>query len=423
MAPFRHLLYNLTLILLALPIAAFTLWQAVKRRGGGRFILQRILVHRAIAPMDEQPLWVHAASIGEVKAMLPVLDELLLGPDIKHCLLTTNTPEAARLVEKHGHIAIRHRYCPIDWPFLTAWFVNRINPRAVLIAETEIWPNLYRAIGNHLAPLIIVNGRLSAKTLDQPGAIRQLLGDALTHVDQILARAQTDVEGFEQLGVAAANITLCGNIKLAARRRADTQALAELADRRYCLAVSTHAPEERLLAQTLLQLPEPALMVIVPRHPQRSADIQSELAALGVAFAVRSKAEPPVAGRSIYLADTVGEVEALISAASFVYVGGSLAPIGGHNVLEPAAWGKAVISGPALHNFTEEAELLQSFDALLLVQDESELTRCFRRLYDSGALQMQYGNAARLAIDSCHSTLARYVEELNKTLNTRPAAH
>jgi len=416
MVRLRLILYNLALLLLALPIAGFTLWQAFKRRGGVRFVLQRLFAYRAIEPTPEPPLWVHAASIGEVKAMLPLLEHLLRSSSATHCVLTTNTPEAARLVEKHRLSNIRYCYCPIDWPWLTGRFVDRVGPRALLVAETEIWPNLYHAASRLEAPLIIVNGRLSARTLNQPTAIRHLLGDALSRVDRILARAQTDVEGFTQLGVDAEKIVLCGNIKLAAICDSNAHPLPELAGREYCLAVSTHAPEEGMLAQALLRLPKQALMVIVPRHPQRSADIVSELTALGIGVAVRSKAQQPLAGRSVYLADTIGEVESLIVAASFVYVGGSLAPVGGHNLLEPAAWGKAVLSGAHLHNFTEEAELLNSFNALQLVHNQKELDEQFFRFHDSASLRAQYGDAARLAVDSCDDTLARYVDELNSSI-------
>ncbi len=412
MARFRHLLYNLTLIILALPIAIFTAWQAVRRKGGMRFFCQRLLVHRAIDSSGTRPLWAHAASIGEVKAVLPLLEQLLQRGDISQCLLTTNTPEAARLVEGRHHAQIRHRYCPIDWPVFTRYFIARIDPCALVIAETEIWPNLYRAADRRNLPLVIVNGRLSPRTLDQPAPVRKLIADTLHCVDRILARSEADIQGFLQLGVAREKIKLCGNIKLAASRGADTKPLPELLNREYCLAVSTHEPEEILLANALSGLPAKSLLVIVPRHPQRSAAIQRELRAAGFAIAVRSQAQPPLAERSIYLADTVGEVEALICGASLVFVGGSLAPVGGHNLLEPAAWAKPVISGPQLHNFSEEALLLDSFQALQRVQDQSELTACFKELNASAQLRSHWGEAAGRAIDSCHSTLALYVTEL-----------
>lgn len=408
--------YNLIMAMLGIPIAIFTVWQSIRRQGGRVFAGQRI---GFLVPEFDQactPVWAHAASVGEAKAILPLISRLLERNPGLSCVITTTTPEAA-LIVAGKHPQIRHCYCPIDWPMAIGRFIDRMGPRLVIIVETEIWPNLYRRVARANVPLLIVNGRLSAKTMRQGKLIQALLADSLAHVDAILARSAADADNFIKLGADATRIEITGNIKLGARRGSAVQSPPALNQRRYCLAISTHQPEESLLAQTLLQLPEETLLVIVPRHPQRATAIADTLTALGVAFTIRSKGELPLAGRSVYLADTTGEVEALISGADFVFVGGSLTKsVGGHNLLEPAVWHRAIVSGPNLYNFDEESALLLAHDALTIVRNGEQLTDAFRQLSSDKAARDRQGAAAGEAIASCHSTLQRYVEKIEAWL-------
>lgn len=405
--------YSLVLGALAVPVVLYTLWQAWRARDK-RYLTERL----GLGPYHPGPhdLWLHAASVGEFHAILPLLERIRQRHPGLSILLTLNTPSAAMLARrKLEAAAVTIHYLPVDWQFAVARFIDRTRPRCGLIAETEIWPNLYLHCYHRGIPLVIVNGRLSEKTLKTPAWVRRCLGRALETTSLVLARSETDAERFRQLGAPPDHTRAIGNLKFAAP--AGTPPAAFDAGRPYVLAASTRPGEERLIAGCWRTLqPDDALLVIVPRHPKRRGEILRELKPLGLKIAVRSRGEPIDAHTDVYLADTFGELEQFIQGARFVIMGGSLRPFGGQNILEAARAGKAVIFGPHMDNFEDEARRFLSADAALQVNQDAELCRPVATLLSDPARAAELGRHGQRLMQNMADMAERYLEELEAEL-------
>ncbi len=413
-----RLLYSLLLMLLSPLLVIYTITQQQRRQGDRRFVLQRLgLFKRCSTTHASKAIWFHAASVGETNSILPLVRTLGADfPDLR-VVVTTNTPEAARIVNSRLGRDVEHYFFTTDFPFAAARLVELIQPVALFVVETEIWPNLYHYCFRHSIPVIIVNARLSKKTINANRFIKKLYRDTLPGVQALLCRSQADADNYIALGADPARVSFFGNLKFAAARQVLSEPVPELAARPYWLAVSTHAGEESILARVFKQTATNLLLVIAPRHPQRSADIVKELRHNGLEVSVRSRGDAVVASTDIYLADTVGEINALLAGdAQVVYVGGSLVATGGHNVLEPAIYGKATLTGPNVQNFRDEVLFLQEFDAIRQVEDEADLLRAVEELLASPLRRKQLGSNALRAIQSCQNILGKYHAELSNII-------
>lgn len=407
------LIYRLLTILLLPAVFVYTLRRA-NQDGDSRYFWQRL--GRRIPARVDHPLWIHCASVGEVNAARPLILRLTEEYPGLGIVLTTLTPTAAEVVKKTLPESVLHVYLPFDTSAAVRRFLHRIQPRAGLILETEIWPGLFAQAQRKNIPLIVVNGRLTKKTLAAPRWVRAYFRRALQAVTVVLAKSEEDAQGYRQLGVAPARIKVLGNIKFAAARESKEN-LPRLIERDYWLAASTHSDEERQLAGMIKAGAAHAdLLVIAPRHPERGAAIERQLKDLGVRFAVRSRQQSISDETQIYLADTLGEMAGLMQHAKFVFMGGTLVPVGGHNLLEPAALGKAVVCGPHLENFSQEAALLRRSDALLEVGDIQELAAETARLLGSSRQLNGLGQAAASAVATQADVLDRYFDALSTTI-------
>jgi len=407
----EHLLwrYNLLLRLLALPIAGYTLWQALRERDL-RYLRERLGLYRQHSP--ERPVWLHAASVGEVNAALPLLESLARHNPGVPLLLTTTTPSGARAAAARLPGGVRHVYFPIDWHGAVRRFLTRHRPRCALVMETELWPNLYSSCKAEGIPLLIVNGRLSARTRQARPWLRRLYGLCLRQVSAVLARSEHDRIGFISLGTPAERCEMIGNIKFAAAPAARGIEPVDLG-RPYVLAASTREGEEKLVVGAWRESAVAGhLLVIVPRHPRRLAQILKELE--GEAVSVRSRGEPVTDATAIYIADTFGELPGFIAGAELVFMGGSLVPKGGQNLLEPAALGKAPLFGPHMENFLCEAEVLLAQGGALQVGDAEQLAAEFRRLLDRPALRREMGEKARAVVEERRDMAERYREAIGR---------
>ena len=367
----RLLIYNALLYTLSPVLLAFTVVQAIKRKGGWQFLSARLGWRRKLTPArllqeqaqtkdptrqqaqphkqgntptkpksdanDVRPprrLWFHAASVGEVNSVLPLLHYIgSAWPDLP-VVVTCTTPESLGILRSSAPGNVTSDYSPIDFYKSVNALFKQVNPVALIVVETEIWPNLYTLANRHRVPLIIINGRLSEKTLNAPRFILGIYQQVLQHVTLLLSRSDTDAENFKKLGVANDRVKTLGNIKTYSGNPVQATALPELENSNYLLAASTHDPEEQQLCDALSATG--LLLVIAPRHVQRSSEIQQMLKARKIAFATRSRNEEVTADTRVYLADTTGEMDRIIANATIVFVGGSLIDRGGHNVLEPA---------------------------------------------------------------------------------------
>ena len=335
---------------------------------------------------------VSCGSIGELRLATALIDSHL-----EHgVLLTCNTPDAYQLAGQLWRDRIALRYCPLDYIWSTRGLLKAYRPIIAVIIETEIWPELYHQCQTHRVPIYIVNGRVGAKTLGAGFPIRQLYRGALAHNATVWARSEMDREHFVTLGCPPENTVAVGSIKMSGKPPQAPPA-HPIGGQSYHLAVSTHEDEELLLAKASKETLEGQLLVLIPRHPQRGASIARSLKQHGFSVALRSEQRTVDDGTEIYIADTAGEVNDFCAHASWVFVGGSLVDHGGHNVFEPAFWGKAIFIGPHVQNFAEEVAYLKSRGAMVQVRDTDELSTQWRVIHDSAILREQREGAVLTA--------------------------
>ena len=402
---YRSVVYLLTPILMGA-----NAWQAV-RAGDARLFRQRLGF--SLPRLDSAPLWLHAASVGELIAAEPLIAALRRRYPHIPVVVTTFTATGARVAAERLPADVRHFYLPMDWPGAAKRFLRAIKPRAALIMETELWPGLFARIAREDIPLIIVNGRLSERTLNTWRWVRRLYALSLKSVTAVLARSERDAEAYIRLGASAERVQTLGNIKFALPPAGGAMSPVGLG-RPFVLAASTHEDEERQLAAVWKQLDQgDHLLVIAPRHPERRDRILQQLRPLALNVAVRSHKDPVTSSTEIYLADTLGELEGFMAGAALVFMGGSLVPRGGHNILEPARLGKPVLFGPCMDNFQEESRLLLAEGAALQVADAGRLRVVLgQALADPESVRL-LGVAAQRVMSSHNDVLERYVEAIS----------
>ena len=414
---FALLKYNALLWALSLPLTIFTVGQAL-RRGGWRYAMQRL--GWAYPRLTQHPIWLHAASVGEVIAALPLIERLQARYPGVTIVLTTTTPTGATVATTRLPASVLHVYLPIDWQSAVRRFLRTTQPCCALIMETELWPNLYRRCNALGIPLVLINGRLSARTLRAGPWMRSVYGITLAQIDAVLARSEADRAAFVELGAPAQRVTVIGNIKFSAGAGGHDIVPIHVG-RPYLLAASTHHDEELQLAHLWRNLAHGEhLLVIAPRHPQRAKAILQQLEAVQLKVAVRSRGDAVTAQTDVYLTDTLGELPALISGADIVFMGGSLVPVGGHNILEPARAGKAMVFGPYMRNFADEARALLAANAALQVRDVAELGEHITRLLTDPQRCHDLGHRAQALLREHADIADRYLNAVIQhcTLNT-----
>lgn len=368
--------YRLLVWLLAPAILGYTVWIAL-RHGDLRYLWERLGFGRR--PNSNGAIWLHAASVGEVNAAAVLVRRLAERCAPRRIVLTTVTPTGAAIARDRLGDFASHRYLPIDWPCAVRRFVRKLDPACLLVMETELWPNLYRACARAGVPIVLVNGRLSMRSLRENNWWRRVQGETLARVRTVLARSAADAETFMSLGVEAGRVRTLGNLKFAVSGAAP--APVDLG-RRYVLAASTRDGEERpIVEQWRACAHGDRLLVLAPRHPTRLGEIMGTLAPLQARIAVRSRGDRIMTDTEIYIADTLGELAGFMAGAELVVMGGSFAPFGGHNILEPARLGRAVVFGPHMENFADEAELLRANEAAVRLDSSAQLAACLDDLF------------------------------------------
>jgi len=403
----RHLrTYSYLLALLSLPVIGYTLWTALRQRDMA-YLRERLGLTQA----PTAALLVHAASIGEVKALLPLLELILAQQPALAVLFSVNTPSGRRTAQQALGDRVRYTYMPIDWRRTVYRYLAQINPQCVLIMETELWPNFseccwYRGIRN-----IIVNARLSARSLDTPRAARNWLIQTVQYLYAVLARSEEDAARYLALGAHPDYVKVVGNLKFAAPAAAPATPMA--LGREYVLLASSRDGEEQRILRSWLSLPgDKPLLVIVPRHIHRLPVILRELQPLTPALAVRSRREPVTETSAVYIADTFGELDGFIAGARFVIMGGSFEPFGGQNILEVARAGKAVVFGPHMENFQLEAQAFVATGAAARVENDTALSGVLQDLlHDAQTCQIMGRKGRQLMAQ--HADLGRdYLRQL-----------
>ncbi len=378
-----------------------------------------------ITSFEKPVIWAHCASMGEVLAAEPLLKALQERHFDKQLVVTTMTATGAAQVKQRLPEA-EHFLVPLDLPSNTRRFIKTLKPEVGIIFETELWPNLIHTC--HLAgvPLMIANGRLSLKAFASYKKIRPLMANTLKKIAWLAAKSSEDAVRFSTLGFPTARVEVTGSIKFELQLPADiTEQLTALkeslswGERPVWIAASTHEGEDLPLLQAHQQLlterPN-ALLILVPRHPQRFDAVAELVTAQGLSLARRSIDQPVAENTQVYLGDTLGEMLLLYALADLAFVAGSLKPIGGHNLLEPAAVGVPVITGPHLENFSEVAELLRDAGALKEVQQAKELPKLLQQLWRSNSTCQAMSKAGKRVVEANKGALHKQLSLIESLL-------
>jgi len=365
-------------------------------------------------------LWVHGASVGEMLAAVPLIERLR--QEHFAVLVTSGTVTSAALAEQRLPDGAMHQFIPLDAPRFVRRFLDHWRPELALFVESDLWPNLILACAARKIPMILVNGRLSQRSLRRwrlvPGAIAALL----SRFDLCLAQSAADAERFGELG--APRVTTTGNLKLdVPAPPVDQAALARLAEaigtRPVIAAASTHPGEEEAIVAAHRRLREkfPGLLtVIVPRHPDRGGSVAGIATAAGLAVALRSRRAQPLPDIDIYVADTLGELGLIYRLAPIVFMGGSLARHGGQNPIEPARFGAAVLHGPHVWNFAEIYATLDAAHGAEPVADAAALTERLGVWLAEPAARQAVADAAADTVERLGGALERTLAALDPYL-------
>lgn len=407
-------LYSLLAYLLAPAYCAALLWRGLRERGYWLRFGERLGLGPAAG---EGSLWIHAASAGEVQAGVPLVQALRRRAPDAPFVLTTSTPAgAARARALLAAERVDVRYAPLDLPGAVRRFFRRVNPRLAIVLETELWPNLYHECGRRGVPLVLASARISERSAKRYGRLPGLFRGALAQCTLVAAQTEEDAGRFRALGAAAGSARVVGNIKfdfeIPEQTRARGRQLRErhAAGRPIWVAGSTHRGEEQAALEAHERVREAhrgALLVIAPRHPPRFAEVGSWLEQRGVKLARRSRNETCGASTEVLLLDTLGELLDFYAAADVVFVGGSLVPAGGHNLLEPAALGRAILAGPHQSSAGEVARVLIERGAVEIVRDARELGEAVGGLLASEEARARMGDRARAAVEESRGALGR----------------
>lgn len=396
-----------SLVLLFRGLRDRTYWQNFRERFG-------------FGPTLVQPcIWVHAVSVGEVQASAALVNSLRrLYPDIP-IVVTTFTPTGAGRARVLFKDRAQVRYLPFDLPGAVHRFFERVQPRIAVIFETELWPNLYHECGRRRVPLVLASARLSARSVDRYRRLGALFRETLAQGVVVAAQGEADATRFRALGADPGNTHVTGNLKfdfsvpvdIAERGRALRAYYA--AGRPVWVAGSTHGggEEEALIeAQKIVRGRHPgALLVMAPRHPNRFGEVAAQLVSRGVRFIRRSQV--PAAGAiveaEILLLDSLGELLDFYAGSDVAFVGGSLVPIGGHNLLEPAALGLPILTGPNTANSAEVARLLSERGAAEVVRTPQELADKVVALLADPDARARMGAQGRAFVDANKGALQK----------------
>lgn len=362
-------------------------------------------------------VWIHAVSLGEVNAAAPLVNALRrLRPDLR-LLITTITPTGSNRVETLWGDDVEHVYLPYDLPGATGRFLRQFRPALGLIMETEIWPNLLFTCSEEKVPLFILNARLSERSLRGYRVLAPLVSRALRTVNYVAAQSAADAERFVRLGADPSRVHVLGNIKFDVKVPADGEAFRaqcheHLADRRVWIAASSHEEEESSILDIhqALRVSFPHLLMIwVPRHPERFAAVAAQAAAQCLQVSTRSADEWPQANDDVFVLDTLGELSKFYACSDVAFVAGSLRPIGGHNMIEPAAAGVPIVTGKYLHNFAEIAKLLREAGALEIGNDVQQVTQAIAQILSNPAKAARMHDAGLKLISQSRGAVDRYL--------------
>jgi len=407
------------LLRLALVVAIPGLWIRDRLTGKRRPAFRERL-GRDLPEIGSGGIWIHAVSVGEVEVARRLLTELRRRGDPPDVLLTATTATGLDLARRTVGSEIPVVPCPLDLPGPVSRVLEAARPRLVVVVETELWPELIHQSERRRTPVMVVNGRLSERSVSNYRRVAPILRPLLEPVKRVVVREPTDGERFRDLGVRADRIRVVGNIKYDFEpdpTPLDWQStIRELAGERQIVVVgSTMEGEEQLVLDALAECNHGGrriFAILAPRHPERFDAVASLLSARGVPAVRRSRLDIEHRSADVFLLDTIGELSRAYGLAVAAFIGGSLVPTGGHNPLEPAVWGVPVLSGPHIFNFDEVYREMVTAGGARIVGDTDELAGALLRWLSDPAAARYAGEAGRAVVEANRGATERTVDEM-----------
>lgn len=421
-----YTLYTLLLRVLAPFVVVRLLVRGLRNRGYWHRIPERFgFIPPIAAP---RVIWVHAVSVGEVRAAAPLVKALRARYPEHRVLITTMTPTGAATVPLLFDGEVEHRYAPYDLPAAVARFLDRVRPEIAVVMETELWPNFFRQCRERAIPLCIVNVRMSQSSMQRYLRLPRLARATLANVTLFAAQSEADAQRLRTLGAPAA-VHVTGSVKFELNLPASMREAAEVLrgqwgrDRPVWLAASTHEGEEELVlaarAQLTRRFPD-HLLVIVPRHPERFAQAARIARKAGCRTALWSERRGLIPHDvNVVIGDTMGELQLFYAAADVAFVGGSLVPTGGHNLLEAAAVGTPVVFGPHMFNFSEISRMTVERGAGVQVQNASQLAPAISDFLGNANRRFGAGEAGKRMVDENRGAVAKTLALIETAMDRR----
>ncbi|EMH4164868.1 lipid IV(A) 3-deoxy-D-manno-octulosonic acid transferase [Pluralibacter gergoviae] len=418
-----ELLYTALLYLIQ-PLIWIRLWvrgrkaPAYRKRWGERY---GFFSH----PLKPGGIMLHSVSVGETLAAIPLVRALRHRYPYLPITVTTMTPTGSERVQSAFGSDVQHVYLPYDLPDALNRFLDKVDPKLVLVMETELWPNLIRILNKRHIPLVIANARLSARSAKGYGKLGKFIRTLLQRITLIAAQNEEDGERFITLGAKRSQVQVTGSLKFDISVTPQLAAKAITLRRQWAprrpvwIATSTHDGEESIILdahQALLKQYPDLLLILVPRHPERFPDAIDLVRKAGLSFTTRSSGEVPSSGTQVVVGDTMGELMLLYGIADLAFVGGSLVERGGHNPLEPAAHAIPVLMGPHTFNFKDICARLADASGLITVTDAASLVKEISALLNDADYRSFYGRHAVEVLYQNQGALQRLLQLLEPYL-------
>lgn len=370
-------------------------------------------------------IWVHSVSLGETLASVPMIRRLQQRYPEAQLVVTTMTPTGSACVKNTFGDRVYHVYAPYDLPCAVNRFLRRVHPDLLIIMETELWPNLIHGCADQNIPVVLANARLSEKSARGYRRFAALTEPMLQCIDSVAVQHEEDGNRFLSLGLPASQLAVIGNIKFdltldeplrtrAAQLRVQWQAGCR---RPVLLAASTHRGEDDILLDAFERIRQqfPALLlVLVPRHPERFDEVTQRCLARGLNAVRRSSGKSPAKTDQVLIGDTMGELLVFFGACDIAFVGGSLVPTGGHNLIEPAAWQVPVLSGPHLFNFADVSRLLLEAGGMAICKDARSIANTVIGLLGDPGAAARMGEAAKVVAEKNRGALDRLLAVIER---------
>ncbi|MDH5978222.1 lipid IV(A) 3-deoxy-D-manno-octulosonic acid transferase [Vibrio splendidus] len=408
-----RLIYTLILSL-ASPLLLYGLY---KSKPGKPSFGKRWKEHFGITPQTQgkSPIWIHAVSVGESIAAIPIIKQLKQRDPNQTIIVSTTTSTGAEQIDKLGDL-VEHRYMPIDFSWCVRGFLKSVKPKQMLIMETELWPNTLHCVAKAGIPISVLNARLSERSCQRYAKFQAVFDLLAKNLSQVLCQYPSDAERFIRLGLDKASVHVTGSIKfdieVSAEQVSKGKALREQIGFERCvwIAASTHQGEDEIVLDAHKQLLKDnpnTLLMIVPRHPERFNQVTELAKQHQFNTITRTSQQPITSDVEVYIADTMGEMLVLLGGSDVCFMGGSLVgdKVGGHNLLEPAALQLPLLNGPSYFNFSEITDKLLEAQAVTICQNSNKIAGQLRELFTQPDLRKNRGLAAYQVVEQNRGAL------------------